>query len=63
MMLEDLVLKNRSYRRFYEEEAVPNELLYRLVDLARQTPSGMNLQPLKYILSTPPQKNARIFST
>ncbi len=60
-MLKDLILKNRSYRRFYQEEAVEVETLRELVDLARLSASGANLQPLKYILSCSPQTNAAIF--
>ncbi len=37
------------------------EVLRELVDLARLSPSASNLQPLKYILSCDPQKNAAIF--
>jgi nitroreductase len=61
-MLKDLVLKNRSYRRFYQEVAIELETLGELVDLARLSASAMNLQPLKYVLSCEPQKNALIFS-
>ncbi|MDD5530361.1 MAG: nitroreductase family protein [bacterium] len=60
-MFKDTVLKNRSYRRFYEDQTVTLETLKELVDLARLTPSGANLQPLKYILSCEPEKNALIF--
>lgn len=60
-MLRDLVVKNRSYRRFYEEVAIEHETLRKLVDLARLSPSAANLQPLKYILSRDPQKNSLIF--
>ena len=35
--------------------------LTELIDLARLSPSGSNLQPLKYILSCEPQKNDVIF--
>jgi len=61
-MLEDLVLKNRSYRRFQEEVSVAEETLKGLVDLARNTASAANLQPLKYVLSCDSEKNALIFS-
>ena len=60
-MLEDLVLKNRSYRRFHQDVPVDLETLRALVDLARLSASGSNLQPLKYILSCQPETNARIF--
>jgi len=60
-MIRDLVLKNRSYRRFHQEVAVELETLRELVDLARLSASGANKQPLKYILSCDPEKNALIF--
>ena len=62
-MLKDLVLKCRSYRRFYQEIAIDNKTLRELVDLARYSASAINRQPLKYILSSSPEKNALIFST
>ena len=34
-MIRDLVLKNRSCRRFYQDEPVSLETLRELVDLAR----------------------------
>ena len=62
-MFKDLVLKNRSYRRFDQKVAINRETLRELVDLARCSASGVNRQPLKYILSNEPGKNALIFST
>jgi len=61
MMLTDLVIRNRSYRRFYQEVSIERETLIELVDLARLSASASNLQPLKYILSCDPQRNALIF--
>ena len=60
-MLEDLIRKNRSYRRFHQDVPVDIETLRALVNLARLSASGSNLQPLKYILSCEPETNARIF--
>jgi len=60
-MIRDLVVRNRSCRRFDEEFAIERETLENLVDLARLSPSAANAQPLKYILSCTPEKNARIF--
>jgi nitroreductase len=60
-MLKDLIVKNRSYRRFYQEVPVSCETLRELVDLARLSASGANRQPLKYILSCDAEKNALIF--
>jgi nitroreductase len=60
-MIRDLILKNRSYRRFYEEEKIEMDTLKELVDLARLSASAANFQPLKYILSCDPEKNEKIF--
>jgi len=60
-MIRDLILKNRSYRRFYQEVDIKLETLRELVDLARLSASAMNAQPLKYILSCEPQRNSLIF--
>jgi len=61
MELKELFLKNRSYRRFYQNLPVELETLRGLVDLARLSASGANRQPLKYLLSCHPEKNALIF--
>ena len=60
--LRELVLRNRSYRRFNESHSISRETLVELVDLARCTASAANRQPLKYIISTSPETNAQIFS-
>ncbi len=60
-MLRDLVLKNRSYRRFDESVAISREALSGLVDLARLSASASNRQPLKYILSAEKERNQAIF--
>jgi nitroreductase len=60
-MIRNLILKNRSYRRFYQEVAINLQTLRELVDLARLSASARNAQPLKYILSCEPQKNSQIF--
>lgn len=61
MVLRELVLKNRSCRRFYEDHAIAYGVLEELVDLARHTASAGNRQPLKYLLSCDQEKNALIF--
>ncbi len=60
-MLKDLILKNRSYRRFHPDVPVSLETLRDLVDLARLSASVSNRQPLKYILCCDPKANADIF--
>jgi len=59
----NLVTKNRSYRRFVQGYAIARETLEKLVNLARLSASAANKQPLKYILSYEPPKNAAIFET
>ncbi|MBN1932793.1 MAG: nitroreductase family protein [Desulfobacterales bacterium] len=61
-MVENLIRKNRSCRRFYQAHTVDLDTLRELVNLARLSASAANLQPLKYILSCEPNKNADIFS-
>lgn len=62
-MIKELITRSRSYRRFVEKFHIERQTLRDLVDLARLSPSGSNLQPLKFIISCEPQKNAQIFST
>ena len=61
-MIRDLILRNRTCRRFYQEVPIELETLRELVDLARLSASAANKQPLKYILSCDPSRNALIFS-
>lgn len=60
-MIEDLVRRNRSYRRFVQREKVELGLLLRWVDLGRLAPSARNQQPLKYMISNDPSVNGKIF--
>lgn len=59
--MKELVLKNRSYRRFYQERKISEEELMEFIDMARQTPSGANKQPVRYILSYTDKTNNLIF--
>ena len=60
-MLEKIIRKNRSYRRFNQNREITKHQLLELIDLARLSPSAANLQPLKYIISNDQSKNAIIF--
>ena len=60
-MLKDLILKNRSYRRFYQSERISKTQLMDWVDLARCSASARNSQSLKYIINTDVPLNAEIF--
>jgi nitroreductase len=62
-MLKDLILKNRSYRRFDQAEIVPMRLLREMVDAARLSGSARNMQPLRYMLFNDSGSCSRIFPT
>jgi nitroreductase len=62
-MLKDLVIKNRSYRRFDQSNKVDKKTLLEFVELALNTPSGRNLQTLKYFISADAELNSKIFPT
>lgn len=49
-MLRQLVLKNRSYRRFDQSQSISKQTLRDLVDFARLSPSAANLQNLRFWL-------------
>lgn len=60
-MIEELVLKNRSYRRFDNSFNLSRENIEKYIDIARKCPSSGNLQPLKYFISTDNETNSKIF--
>ncbi len=60
-MIRDLILKNRSYRRWRQDEAIEYETLKEYVDLARLCSSAANRMALKYIISNDPENNALIY--
>ena len=61
MNMRDLIHKSRSYRRFDEDYSISGEVLRNLIELAQYSPSGMNVQPLKYWLSNTKDMNNLIF--
>jgi len=58
-----LVLKNRSYRRFYEHEIISMETLESLAALGRIVPSSSNSQAIKFMLINTPEDNAKVYNT
>jgi len=62
-MLLDLILKNRSYRRFDQSEIVPMRLLREMVEAARLSASARNMQPLRYMLFNDAESCGKIFPT
>ena len=61
-MLKELILKNRSYRRFYQDFQISKETLKELVELARLCPSAANLQILRFILINSKEESEKVFS-
>ena len=61
-MFRDLVIANRSYRRFIESESISRQTLLDLIDLARLSPSGANKQALRYYVSCEPVQNEQVFT-
>ena len=61
MFLKGLVYSNRSFRKFIEAEEVPRAVLEEFVDLARNSASARNDQPLKYFISSVKDLNSKIF--
>lgn len=60
-MFKELVLKNRSVRRYDNTFLISRKELEELVELARYSPSAANLQNLRFYLSADPQTNKLIF--
>ena len=60
-MFREIIKKNRSYRRFYQNQPITRETLEGLVDLARLSPSSVNKQPLKFMIVNKPEENKKVF--
>ncbi len=61
MNLKDLVIRNRSYRRFHQTPRPGHALLEELVAAARLTASGGNRQPIRYWLVSQPADCEAVF--
>jgi nitroreductase len=61
--LKEIVVQNRSYRRFDQSHSLTQKSLLELVELARSTPSAGNRQLLRYVICCSPEINSKIFDT
>jgi len=61
-MIKELVLKNRTYRKFDSSFIIEDQLLIELVELARISNSARNAQTLKFIIVNNEMKD-EVFST
>ncbi len=62
MNFEEIIEKNRSCRRFYEDFEISKDILVRLIGYARLSASSGNIQALKFYLSADRARNEKIFS-
>lgn len=60
--MKELLKKNRSYRRFYQDSRIPAGELRDWVDNARYCPSGGNLQALRFRIVTEPEECEKVFA-
>ena len=62
-MINELIKKNRSYRRYDENVKITEDELRSWINLGRLSASGANIQPLKYKISTDEKLNEAIYPT
>ncbi|HLQ40707.1 MAG TPA: nitroreductase family protein [Tetragenococcus sp.] len=60
---KNLVVKDRSYRRFYENEKIGKREMLKLIDCARLTASGQNHQGMRYRLVCSEKECEKLFAT
>ncbi|WP_297091538.1 nitroreductase family protein [uncultured Draconibacterium sp.] len=60
-MIKELIIRNRSYRRFDESEKLSAATIGKWIELANFSASARNAQPLKYAIITNPEMCAKIF--
>lgn len=61
MTLKELILKNRSFRRFNNSRRITESELCSLVDNATRVASAANLQNIRFVLSNEKRMNDEIF--
>lgn len=62
-MIKDLVIKARSYRKFFQDKSISRDILVSLVDCARQSASARNIQPLKFGVINTKEACEKVFNT
>ncbi len=60
-MIYELIKKNRSIRRFDASQKISSKKIEDWIELARLSPSGRNMQSLKYVICTDEKINGLIF--
>ena len=59
MSILDIIRKRSSVRK-YKSDAIPEDVLNRVLEAARLAPSGSNRQPWKFILVTDPAMKKKL---
>ncbi|MBR3620189.1 MAG: nitroreductase family protein, partial [Clostridia bacterium] len=62
-MLKDLLIKNRSYRKYDESRKITADDLMELIDYTRYTASTVNFQALKFKPICNEKDNAVMFDS
>lgn len=60
-MIKDTAIACRSFRRFYEDERIPRELMVDMVDTTRYAAASCNAQVLKYKIFSTPKECAEMY--
>jgi len=60
-MIRDLIIKNRSYRRFDQSKKISVQQITNWIELARCSASARNMQTLKYVVVANPEVCKEIF--
>ncbi|MFX0093304.1 MAG: nitroreductase family protein [Candidatus Hodarchaeota archaeon] len=61
-MVYEKIVKRRTIRKFQKKD-IPKDILTKCVDAARLSPSGANLQPLKYVVISEQPLLTEMFGT
>ena len=61
-MIREMIVKNRSYRRFHQNHVIETSLIEDFIDLARLSPSAANLQRLRFKICNTEVENEKVFS-
>lgn len=59
--IDNLILKNRCYRRFNEKKKISEQTIIDMIDLARLCPCSRNIQPLRYKIILHENERKKLF--
>jgi nitroreductase len=59
--MREIIAKTRTFRRFFQKEAIEIDVMHELVDLARLGGSARNGQPWQYMVINTPELCEKVF--